>query len=46
MNLLYLGAHCRHGPKRPAYLEAFWKVVNWEQVSTNYDRAGKGEATL
>jgi hypothetical protein len=33
---------CRHGPKRPAYLEAIWKVVNWQQVSKNYDSAVQG----
>jgi hypothetical protein len=34
---------CRNGPKRPAYLESFWKVLNWQQVSKNYDSAVQGE---
>ncbi|WIA20318.1 hypothetical protein OEZ85_006150 [Tetradesmus obliquus] len=34
--------YLKHGPKRPAYLEAFWKVLNWQQVSKNYDSAVQG----
>ena len=25
--------------KRPAYIEAFWNVVNWDGVSKRYDAA-------
>ncbi|MGN6033429.1 MAG: Fe-Mn family superoxide dismutase, partial [Thermomicrobiales bacterium] len=25
--------------KRPAYLEAFWNVVNWDVAGKNYDAA-------
>lgn len=34
---------CRHGPKRPAYLEAFWQVLSWQQVSKNYASAVAGD---
>ena len=26
---------------RPGYVEAFWKLVNWEFVAANFDAAGK-----
>ncbi|KAF6253845.1 superoxide dismutase [Scenedesmus sp. NREL 46B-D3] len=34
--------YLKNGPKRAAYLESFWKVVNWEQVSQNYASAVQG----
>jgi superoxide dismutase len=34
---------CRHGPKRAAYLADFWKVVDWAQVSKNFDNAKAGK---
>tara|TARA_Y100000034_G_C6882277_1_gene404468 strand:+ start:1208 stop:1813 length:606 start_codon:yes stop_codon:yes gene_type:complete len=27
------------GPDKPSYLEAFFKVINWEQVNENYKKA-------
>jgi len=34
---------CRHGPKRAAYVGDFWKVVDWAQVSKNFELAKAGK---
>lgn len=28
--------YLRYGPNRPSYLSAWWDVVNWGQVESNY----------
>ena len=31
--------YLRYGPKRAAYLTAWWGIVNWQQVQLNYESA-------
>jgi superoxide dismutase, Fe-Mn family len=31
--------YLKYGPKRPDYIEAFWNVVNWDEVSKRYKAA-------
>jgi len=34
--------YLKHGPKRASYIGDFWKVVNWAQVSKNFELAKAG----
>lgn len=36
--------YLKHGPARPAYVDDWTGVINWQQVSTNYQLALKGDA--
>lgn len=35
--------YLKHGPKRAAYVGDFWKVVDWAQVSKNFELAKAGK---
>lgn len=37
--------YIKHGPKRAAYLDDFFKVVNWAQVSQNFAAAKAGKVS-
>ena len=39
--------YLKYQNKRPDYLKSWWHVINWEQVSKNYEmaKAGKSPAT-
>lgn len=41
--LCLLCGTCRHGPARAAYIENFFNVVDWAQVSKNYEAAKAGK---
>ena len=33
----------QYGPEKPKYVDAIWTVINWRQVSENYDAAARGD---
>lgn len=35
--------YLKYQNKRPDYLKGFWNVINWQQVSQNFDSAKSGK---
>lgn len=38
--------YLKYQNRRPEYISAFWNVVNWEQVNSNFQAAKKGDVPL
>lgn len=35
-----------HGPKKAKYVDGWWAVANWAQISDNYEHALQGRPDL